>query len=174
MSEGIEDLRPFAAGDSFEELQALVHRAYAALAGRGLDYWGTRQSLEDTKQRVQSGECWIATRGARLVGTVLLKAPRSERGCGWYRRDDVRSFHQLAVEPELQGRGLGTRLVRHVEARAAALGAKELALDTSEHATDLIAWYEHLGYRHVDGADWRPDTNYLSVVMSKTLRHAAP
>lgn len=163
------ELRPWREGDSLEEIQSLVHRAYSVLAEQGLNYWGTRQTLDDTRKRVTSGECWLALDGRRIVGTVLLKAPRTEGGCDWYERDDVRTFHQLAVEPELQGAGLGTRLVRHVEDRARRLGAAELALDTSEHARRLIDWYLRLGYRHVDHADWRPDTNYLSLILSKGL-----
>ena len=165
--------RLFGPDDSIEALQSLVHRAYSSLAERGLNYWGTRQTLEDTERRVRSGECWLAIEGERLVGTVLLKQPRPQGVCDWYQREDVRSFHQLAVDPELQGRGLGTRLIRHLEARAAASGAAELALDTSEHAAHLIAWYERLGYRLVGQVDYRPGTNYLSVVMSKTLRPAS-
>lgn len=169
MSDGHPELHLFGAEDSHAELQSLVHRAYASLAGRGLEYWGTRQTLEDTKSRVRSGECWVLTDEGRLLATVLLKPPRSESGCEWYRRDDIRSFHQLAVDPEHQGQGLGTRLVHHVEARAATLGAAELALDTSDQASHLIAWYQRLGYRLVDRADWRPKVNYLSVVLSKAL-----
>ena len=168
-----EELRLFRPEDSLEELQALVHRAYSSLAEKGLNYWGTRQSLEDTERRARSGECWVLTRDDSLVATILLKPPRSETACDWYQRADVRSFHQLAVEPALQRAGLGARLVAHVESRATALGAQELALDTSEHATWLIAWYERLGYRQVDRADWRPQVNYRSVVLSKTLRPTA-
>ena len=47
----------------------------------------------------------------------------------------------------------------------------ELALDTSENATHLIALYEKWGYTQVATHDWRPGVNYLSVVMSKRLEN---
>jgi ribosomal protein S18 acetylase RimI-like enzyme len=56
-----------------------------------------------------------------------------------------------------------------VEDRARRTGADEIALDTAEEAGVLIAWYQRLGYRLVDTADWEI-TNYRSVVLSKRLR----
>ncbi len=48
------------------------------------------------------------------------------------------------------------------------MGASQVALVTSEQATDLIAWYGLRGYRHVQEVDWKV-TNYRSVVLSKPL-----
>ena len=48
-------------------------------------------------------------------------------------------------------------------------GAAELALDTSEGADHLIAWYERIGFRIVEYAQWK-GKRYRSVIMSKTLQ----
>jgi hypothetical protein len=47
-----------------------------------------------------------------------------------------------------------------------------MALDTAEPAAHLIAFYNRLGYRFIEHAQWRM-TNYRSVIMSKTLPQAA-
>ena len=82
---------------------------------------------------------------------------------------------------EIQILGLGlpatcalatTKLLDFVEARARESGARELALDTAVGAKHLIDMYLRKGYRLVDKVDW-PETNYLSVVMSKNLEHPA-
>jgi hypothetical protein len=44
-----------------------------------------------------------------------------------------------------------------------------MMLDTAEPASGLIALYESWGYRIVGRADWRPNTNYESVLMSCAL-----
>jgi GNAT superfamily N-acetyltransferase len=110
----------------------------------------------------------------RIVGTILFEDAATTAGCGYYDRPGVASFHQFAVEPEWQGRGIGSRLLAHVEARAAETGAAEIALDTAEEATHLIALYNRRGYCIVDHADW-DETNYVSVIMSRParVRHAA-
>jgi ribosomal protein S18 acetylase RimI-like enzyme len=82
---------------------------------------------------------------------------------------NVASFEQLAVEPDLQGRGIGSALVDTAEDNARRAGAVEIGLDTSEQANALIAWYVGRGYRFVQFATWEV-LNYRSVVLSKELR----
>jgi len=51
-------------------------------------------------------------------------------------------------------------------------GATELALDTSEGADHLIAWYERKGFRFVEYAQWK-GKSYRSVIMSKMLQQSS-
>lgn len=44
-----------------------------------------------------------------------------------------------------------------------------MALDTAQPATALIAMYESWSYRVVGECDWRPLTNYTSVLMERDL-----
>lgn len=157
------------ADDSIEELTELIHRAYASLAAMGLRYLGTWQPPETTRERSEGGECWVGERDGLLVATVTLYEPARAGGAPWYDRADVASFGQLAVEPALQRHGIGSALMDIVERRARECGAAEVACDTAEPATHLIRWYEARDYRIVDRVDWRPGTNYLSVVLSKRL-----
>ena len=78
-------------------------------------------------------------------------------------------FAQFAVEPRLQGTGIGAELPRLAERRATADGKAELACDTATTATDLIAYYGRRGYRPVAEHRW-PHAVYSSVVLSKDLR----
>lgn len=162
-------VRRLAPGDSFEELTALLHAAYAPLAARGMRYTASYQTVDVTRRRAERGECWIAERNGSIVGTVTLAPPGEGHGPEWYGRPGHAKFEQFGVHPDAKGRGVGRRLIEHVEARARDLGATEIACDTSEHAADLIAWYASRGYRRVGTHDWRPHVNYLSVVLSLTL-----
>lgn len=155
--------------DDLEALTRLVHAAYAPLAARGLRYWGTHQTVADTAKRCRAGETWLALLGRRMLGTITLVPP--ERACGspWQDRPDVAKFGQFCVHPDAQGTGLGARLLDLVEARATALGAAHLACDTAEGALGLIELYRRRGYQRVETVDWRPRSNYLSVVLSLDL-----
>jgi GNAT superfamily N-acetyltransferase len=154
--------------DSFTELTELLHRAYAPLAAMGFRFFASHQDVETTISRCKKGETFVATSGGRLVATVTLRLPESTRDCTWYDRDDVASFGQFAVEPELQGSGLGSKLMSMLEDRAKQTGAAELACDTAEGATHLIDYYTRRGYRLVDTAQWE-GVNYRSVILSKSL-----
>jgi GNAT superfamily N-acetyltransferase len=162
------EIRRLAWRDSRAELTELLHRAYAPLAAQGMRYVASHQSTRETRRRIRGGECYVAVSAGRLVATVTLRGPRRTRGCPFYARPEVASFHQFAVDPAVQGSGLGGRLLAHVEARARELGALELAFDTAESAEALLAFYRRRGYRQVGFVQW-PTTNYRSVVMSKHL-----
>ena len=71
----------------------------------------------------------FASTGPRIVGTIGLGG------------DKLRS---LFVEPGLQGKGVGARLVAHLEAHARKAGVAELHLSSSITAR---GFYERLGYR---------------------------
>ncbi|MHC4470704.1 MAG: GNAT family N-acetyltransferase [Planctomycetota bacterium] len=167
LPEGVE-IRRIAPHDSLEELTDLLHRGYRELAEMGFRYWSTHQSVADTRRRISGAECWVAALDRRLVGTITFRPREQARGCPWYDRPDVAIFSQFAVEPGLQRRGIGSRLLLLVERRARETGASELALDTAEGAEHLITLYKRRGYRFVQFADWEK-TNYRSVILSKSL-----
>ncbi|MCD0505861.1 GNAT family N-acetyltransferase [Bordetella petrii] len=154
--------------DDAEPLTALLHRAYARLGAMGLNFMAVDQSAEVTRQRMLAAECYLALLRGTIVGTVVFKPPARTRGSPWLDRPDVAGLAQLAVDPAMQQCGLGARLVDWAEARAAACGAREIALDTAEPAEHLRAWYERQGYRVIEYAQWA-HANYRSVVMSKPL-----
>ncbi len=162
------NVRPLKDSDSLEELTEFLHRAYSVLAGMGLRYLATHQSADVTRSRISGGVCLVVVNGGTIVGTVTCYPPGHSTGSPWIERDHVAHFGQLGVDPNLRGQGIGARLVAAAEDQARAYDATDLALDTAEPATHLIDWYERLGYRFIEHADW-DCTNYRSVVMSKEL-----
>lgn len=161
-------LRPLADSDSLEDLTELLHRAYAPLLAAGMRFHASHQDVAVTRERCADGEAWVAEEGGRVVGTITYHAPGRSGGTPWYERPGVASFGQYAVEPGLQGRGIGRALMDLVERRAREDGAREIACDTSERAAHLIEKYQRRGYRFVEHAQWDV-TNYRSVVLSKTV-----
>ncbi|MCD6249415.1 MAG: GNAT family N-acetyltransferase [candidate division Zixibacteria bacterium] len=166
-------IRQLSDTDSLEDLTELLHRAYKILADMGLKYVATYQSIEITRKRLKNGTCFVAELDGQIAGTVLYRKPGQPKGCAFYERPDVAHVSQMGVEPDLQRRGIGAKLMRHAEESAVRDGASELALDTSEQATHLIKWYERMGFRFVGHIDWEI-TNYRSVIMSKMLQPAFP
>jgi|SRR5678815_2497812 predicted GNAT family N-acyltransferase len=75
----------------------------------------------------------VALDAGRVVGCVLFNPEGTETG----------RLYQMAVEPDRQGTGLGTRLVLALEAELARRGFREVAL----HARDTaVGFYARLGY----------------------------
>lgn len=164
-------IRRFEEHDSYEELTELLHAAYKELADLGFRYLATHQDAETTRERCRDGECYLAEEEGAPVGTICFYPPGRSNGCPWYQRSEVATFGQFGVLPGRRGRGIGTALLDLVESRARELGAQEIALDTAEGAHHLIDLYKRRGYRFIERVDW-PETNYISVVLSKALGEA--
>lgn len=166
-------IRPYRDDDPIPSITRLLHEAYAPLAAMGLRYTATHQDDATTLRRLTRGFPFVAELEGEIVATVTLYPTESAPGacCRWYAEPGVFSFGQFAVRPDLQRQGLGAQLIRMLENEALARGATELALDTAEPAVHLRAWYDKLGFRFIEHADWST-TNYRSVILSKTLASA--
>ncbi len=154
--------------DSVAELTRLLHASYARLGEMGFNYTAVDQSEDVTRKRISLGDCLVAIDGSTIAGTVMFHAPGQSKGCACYEKPNVATIGQFGVLPSYQGRGMGNLLLAEAERRAVLTGATELALDTSEGAQHLIAWYERRGFHIVEHAQWRGKT-YRSVIMSKPL-----
>ena len=167
-------VRQYAPADSLQDLTALLHRAYAEFAARGVRFAAADQDARATRRRIEGGTCLVGAHGERLVATVTWHSPmvRLPQGAPeWYTRPGVARVGQFAVEPALQGRGLGGVLLDVVEAQATADGATELALDTAEAALMVREWLGRRAYREVGKHRWL-DCGFPSVVLSRPLEPA--
>jgi predicted N-acetyltransferase YhbS len=158
----IRSLQP---SDSIAELTAMIRSAYAPHAENGLRFVGTYQDERTTAERLAAGHGLVAESERGLVGTVVVRPPQPTSSAALYRDPDTWSVGQLAVLPEWQGRGLGRALHDAAVDLARRNGARAVALDTAAAAKALISLYERWGYRIAGTADWRPRTNYDSVLM---------
>ncbi len=160
-------IRMLMSTDNLEELTQLLNIAYKKLADKGFKYLASRQDSQTTKRRVEKGQCFVAILDNKLVGAITYYSPDRASGHEWYDQNFVASYGQFAVDPQMQGLGLGGQLIKLVEDLATKDGAKEITIDTAEGA-DLVNFYSKKGYRFVAYAQWK-QTNYRSVLLSKKL-----
>jgi GNAT superfamily N-acetyltransferase len=171
--------------DPIPEITALLHRAYRKQTEMGLRPLAGRQDDPTTARRCASGECYLALMGegasttngtrkskkaaGKIVGVILFHEIEDAEGPPWFRRKDVDYFSQFAVDPDIQGRGIGGMLLDTAERRARECGSVEIGLSMAEPDTDLMNYYLKRGYRLVEHWQW-PYTNYRSAILSKPLK----
>ncbi len=80
-------------------------------------------------------QVWVVEVGGALAGALLL-VPEA----------DALLIESVAVAPEMQGRGLGRRLIDHALAEAGRQGFPTLRLYTNAKMTENIALYRHFGF----------------------------
>ncbi len=109
----------------------------------------------DYARIVAAGDTWVAEQGGRLVGVLVLE-----------HFDDHVLVENLAVRPDAQGAGIGSRLLRHAEDQARTRGAHEVRLYTHELMTENRAYYPRRGYRETHRSG---DPPWRRVFFSKEL-----
>jgi GNAT superfamily N-acetyltransferase len=152
--------------DDLIPLTALLHRAYAELAARGLKYVATYQTVDVTERRVRAGHCFIAEAEGAIVGTLTVRHPNPAATVSTYREPATFTFGQFGVDPTMRGKGIGSSLHENALHFARENGGTAMALDTAAPAEHLIALYSKWGYREVSRHQWDV-TNYESVIMKK-------
>jgi GNAT superfamily N-acetyltransferase len=162
------------AQDSFEALNAMLHRAFARLGAMGLNCTCVDQTVDVCRARAAQGVCYVAICAGRIIGTMTLCYPDADSRCELYQQDHVASVRQFGVEPALQQRGIGTLLLAFADHWAATRGFASLALDTPQPAAHLIAFYRAQGFRIADFVRFdgkRYDSAILcrAAVVSRTL-----
>ena len=162
-------IRLLTENDSLEDLTELIHRSYRQLAEMGFRYWGTHQTVEDTKKRVSKGSRYLGLVDNKIISTVTFYSPGMTDGHPWFEQSGVAKFGQFAVEPAYQRQGIGCTMLDFIERVAVKMNADEIACDTAEDAAHLTRMYENRGYRIVGKADW-DITNFKSVILSKKLK----
>src|SRR2546422_2866961 len=89
---------------------------------------------------VREEEVWVAELDGRVVGCVTVE----DRG-------EALELINIDVARDFQGRGIGTRMVRLVEARARREGKRSVTLGTSRNAAGVawksLSWWQSRGYR---------------------------
>jgi N-acetylglutamate synthase-like GNAT family acetyltransferase len=89
---------------------------------------------------VQGEEVLVAELAGQIVGCVTVED-----------RADELELVNIDVPLELQGRGIGTIIVRYVEERARAEGKLAVTAGTSRNAAGAawksLPWWQHLGYQ---------------------------
>ncbi|HSV40057.1 MAG TPA: tRNA (guanosine(37)-N1)-methyltransferase TrmD [Nocardioidaceae bacterium] len=144
--QGDIEVRPAQPSDAGEILT--LQRAcwvQEALANEILTIPALSESYDEVRAWMDDWTVFVARSGERLVGGVRGRLSRSG---AW-------DIGRLMVAPDLQGRGLGRRLLEHIEAAAPA-DATVLRLFTGARSEENLRMYKKAGYRLIGPMEGDP------------------
>jgi len=136
--------------DAIRDCAVAAYTVYIARMGRT-----PAPMLADFDTQISAGHVYVGIDGTRLAGFIVL-----------YPRGDHIHVENVAVRPEVQGRGLGRRLMAFAEARARSAGIGAIELYTNLAMTENLAFYSRLGYRETGR---RSEAGFQRVYFKKTL-----
>jgi putative acetyltransferase len=122
-----------ALGDDVERLFKLRRRSILALAPRGMPAteaaaWAEALAVSGMERKISELEIWLAVAGDAVAGWGAIHGDRLEG---------------LYTDPDWAGRGVGTRLLLHLEALMRGRGVTAICADASPNAE---AFYLRRGY----------------------------
>lgn len=145
--------------DRWDDLLALIRRAFAYMDGiidpPSSAHLLTADTLAEKAKR-ETG--FLAIENGRVVGCVFAL----ERAQDFY-------VGKLAVEPGLQGQGMGARLMRAVEDLARERGKDAIELQTRIELTTNHAAFARLGFRETERTAHEGYDRPTSITMRKVL-----
>ena len=135
------------------QIARLVNTAYAKYLDRMEKV--PAPMLADYAALIASDGVYVLVSGAEVTGLLVLKA-----------QDLALFIEDVAVDPAVQGRGLGRRLMAFAEQYAREHGLRELRLYTNEVMVENLGFYQRLGFEEVER---RVDDDYRRVFLHKSL-----
>lgn len=145
--------------ECWDELLQLILRSFASMDGV-IDPPSSAHRLTVGSLREKAGveTGFIATVDGRLVGCVFAR----ERETDFY-------VGKLAVDPGLQGQGIGKRLMQAVEALARERGKPALELEARIELTGNHAAFARLGFRETARTAHPGYARATSITMRKLI-----
>ena len=124
------DVRPYVVSDE-DAVVALWREAFPSMSGHN-------DPVRDIHRKVAVQGDWffVATVADEVVGTAMAGYDGHR---GW--------VYRVAVRQSRRGQGIGATLMRRVEAVLTAAGCPKLNLQVQASNSEVVGFYESLGYR---------------------------
>ncbi|MHA7772084.1 GNAT family N-acetyltransferase [Roseibium sp. M-1] len=118
------------------QLKACIKRAYAPVKSILPDLPDVSSGVE---QDILENHVFVAESGGRIAGCAIIGL-----------NGDKAHLMNIAVDPDLKGKGVGRLLIEAVEAYAKENVARELHLATHTGMPENVALYSHLGWSEME------------------------
>ena len=116
-----------------EQVALMYRRCIDALDEAGIHQWDDRYPNRETFERsIAAGTLYVLWGEAELAGAVILDEHQASdwQAVNWrFQKSRTLVIHALAIDPLMQGRGLGKRMLEACEAHARRNGYEQIRLD---------------------------------------------
>jgi GNAT superfamily N-acetyltransferase len=150
---------------------ALYRRVVAAMHAVGFMQWNDAYPNIDYLHRdIAEGTAWGGWLDGNLAAVATIDGNQSQEyePMPFEFGEPYMVVHRLAVDPEIQRRGLAARMMDFAEQQARENGCPAMRLDTCEDNKAALALYGNRGYIR-RGTCHFPGRTYTFIVMEKKL-----
>lgn len=156
--------------EDLDEISRLIGRAIEYMEKQGIHQWdelypGRDIFLDD----IEKNTLYVTVEEDKIIAVYVINQECDEEyhDCEWKNPDESACvIHRLCVSPDFQNRGIGSRILAHIEDQARSMGFQSIRLDVFSENPYALRLYEKNGYERRGHADWRKGRFFL---MEKTL-----
>ena len=144
---------------------AIIRRVVPAMRASGNLQWDDSYPNADVFLRdMHLAQLWLAEDEEQVMGVAAITMDQEPEyaGVGWDLTELAVVVHRLAVDPDFQGSGVATALMRQAEAVALERGIRVLRLDTNARNEATQKLFPKLGYAFAGeiGLGFRPGLRF--------------
>lgn len=117
----------------------------------GLDHWSNPYPQDVLKRRINNGMVYMVLQHSIQIGTFMLVPEYPESYINAVEEDDTSFLYlsRLAILPETQSKGIGSRALGKAEEIAKSQGAEVVRLDILSNFKKLEKFYIKNGYNQI-------------------------
>ena len=160
-----------------DELVAFYRHVADAMEERGIQHWhwGTYPYEEMIREDITEGNLYFMRDDGMIAAAVVITTgqEREYDSLTWSFGVRPGSFRRLAVNPSMQGAGLGGLVMDDVLQLLRRSGCDCARCDTAEKNTCAVRLYEKLGFRRCGEMRW-PDSPGKNIRFDKPLKRETP
>lgn len=136
-----------------EEICSLMKSCAVDMTARGIQQWDeSYPNIELVLKDIQNQNLYIFTDAEAVVGCIVMDEQQSPQYAQvkWQLNEEpILIIHRMAVSPEMQGKGMGKKLVSFAEEFGRMNGYRAIRLDAFKGNKNLQNFYVRLGYEAV-------------------------
>lgn len=156
-----------------DEIYGIYLRTRATLFENGILQWDNLYpSREYFQECIHEGTMYVLIEDNIILGHVVLNESQTEewRNIPWEGSHPI-VIHSLMIDPEIQGKGLGSDFVRTCECFSKERGYSSVRLDAFSENEKALHLYSKLGYQQRDSVFFssKPEGHQEYICFEKNL-----
>ena len=151
--------------EDLDHICCLIESAIKRMEAQGIHQWDeVYPSREDFVHDIINGILYTVTENNRLIAIYVISTEYDSaylNGEWEYNGETACIIHRLCVAPEVQNRGIGKIVLKHIENQLQNIGFASVCLDVFSENPYAISLYKKSGYKRCGYANWRKGRFWL-------------
>lgn len=148
-----------------DEIYILVQKAIHHMERKGIHQWDEHYpTKDDFLEDIEKNTLYIAEENKRIIAiyTINQQCDDEYYDFVWDNPDESACIlHRLCVSPDMQNKGIASKLLSHIEHQVREKGYSSIRLDVFSDNPYALKLYEKNNYKQRGYADWRKGRFYL-------------